>query len=354
MHFKLPLLIVHTCLAVTLASAAEPVRRDSAAAGPAPPFLTRNWRTSEGLPHNWVECILQARDGYLWMGTRGGIVRFDGVRFSPPDASDASAFRAGQAKALVEDARGDVWIATKQGVLRISNASVRTFTEADGLPELETGCLHAGPSGAVWVGTTGGLCKIEDDRVTADPNTLSESKSVLSVLERSEGTVLVGGAAGLYELDPKTGQFRSAWQSGGPKTQPESGAVFSLLEDSRRQTWFGVDHGFYVGLGNNWQPQVPDESDGDNRVRRIFQARHGTLWLIVGERLRRWADGELAQVEGADDLEDAAPNCVAEFRLKTTEPGGGVISDNVPGGSDDMDNANPQEISGGSIVVHKD
>ncbi|MBI2927990.1 MAG: ATP-binding protein [Verrucomicrobia bacterium] len=315
MHSRLQrLIIIHACIAATWVPAAQTAQRESAAAGTPPPFLIRNWRTSDGLPHNWVECILQARNGYLWIGTRGGIVRFDGVRFSQPAAPDASAFLQGHAKALAEDDRGNVWIATTRGVFRASDSSVKRFTDSDGLPDLETACLHIGPSGVVWTGTGAGLCKIEDDRVTAYPNPLSESKGVLSVLERSSGTVLVGDADGLYEFSPKTGQFKSLWQFAGPKTEPESGAVFSLLEDSRRQIWFGVDHGFYVGTEKSWQHHGPGQSDGDNRVRRIFQARDGTLWLVVGERLRRWADGTLAAVHEADALEDAAPNCVAEDR----------------------------------------
>jgi len=272
------------------------------------------WKTEHGLPNNDVQCLLQTSHGYLWIGTRFGLARFDGIRFSQPDAPGASPLLAGHAKALAEDNRGNVWVATKRGVLRVSNSSVKRFTDSDGLPDLETGCLHIGPSGAVWIGTVAGLCKFEEDRLTTYSNPLSESKSVLSVLELTDGAVLVGGADGLYELSPKTGQFKSLWRFSGPKTEPEAGAVFSILEDSRRQIWFGVNHGFLVGTENNWRYHPTGESHEDNRARRIFQSRDGFFWLVVGERLRRWDEGQLAPVEGADDLEDAAPSCFAEDR----------------------------------------
>src|SRR5262245_44821991 len=59
-------------------------------ASPLPGLLAADWvmdawRVEEGLPDNIVDAITQTPDGYLWLGTQGGLVRFDGVRFSPVD-----------------------------------------------------------------------------------------------------------------------------------------------------------------------------------------------------------------------------------------------------------------------------
>src|ERR1044071_5550257 len=48
-----------------------------------PRYRFRTWNTEQGLPQNSVECITQTADGYLWLGTRAGLVRFDGVKFTP-------------------------------------------------------------------------------------------------------------------------------------------------------------------------------------------------------------------------------------------------------------------------------
>src|SRR4051794_5682650 len=49
--------------------------------GVAAPFLQQVWQTDQGLPHDSVQALVQTRDGYIWIGTRRGVARFDGVRF---------------------------------------------------------------------------------------------------------------------------------------------------------------------------------------------------------------------------------------------------------------------------------
>ena len=62
------------------------------------PFSRRVWQTADGLPEDFAQALAQTPDGYLWIGTSGGLVRFDGIRFtifnsrdtSPPSATIAS------------------------------------------------------------------------------------------------------------------------------------------------------------------------------------------------------------------------------------------------------------------------
>lgn len=63
------------------------------------------WQTEQGLPLNAIFSICQTRDGYLWLGTGGGLVRFDGVRFTAfPELKDHAI------TALLEDRQGTLWI----------------------------------------------------------------------------------------------------------------------------------------------------------------------------------------------------------------------------------------------------
>ncbi len=55
-------------------------------------FRVDVWQTEEGLPHNTVTALTQTRDGYLWLGTQGGLVRFDGVRFTVLDTHNTPEF----------------------------------------------------------------------------------------------------------------------------------------------------------------------------------------------------------------------------------------------------------------------
>jgi len=83
-------------------------------------FVCRAWGTEAGLPQNTVNAIVQTRDGYLWLGTQGGLARFDGVRFTVFGLTDG--LPSAQVRALCEDAEGNLWIGTSSGgVCRMRN-----------------------------------------------------------------------------------------------------------------------------------------------------------------------------------------------------------------------------------------
>src|SRR5687768_5724317 len=68
------------------------------------------WQDQHGLPQNGVLDILQTRDGYLWLGTIEGAVRFDGVRFVVFDNINTPQFKSNQILSLAEDRAGNLWL----------------------------------------------------------------------------------------------------------------------------------------------------------------------------------------------------------------------------------------------------
>src|SRR6201996_5787065 len=97
-------------------------------------FGHQAWRTDSGLPQNTVHAILQTRDGYLWLGTDGGLVRFDGVDFVTFDAENTPQFKSDAIYDLLQDGSGALWISTAAGLLRYRNGGFSTYTTAQGLP----------------------------------------------------------------------------------------------------------------------------------------------------------------------------------------------------------------------------
>ena len=94
------------------------------------------WDTADNLPQNSVTAILQSRDGYLWLGTYGGVGRFDGVRFATFDTANTPELLSNGIQALLEDRDGAVWIATNGGGLtRYQGGRFTTYT-AGGLSGL--------------------------------------------------------------------------------------------------------------------------------------------------------------------------------------------------------------------------
>jgi hypothetical protein len=84
-------------------------------AQPQTEFMVKTWSVTEGLPHSSVTALAQTRDGYLWIGTLAGLVRFDGVRFkvfTPQNCPELPRSRIGR---LFEGADGTLFITTERG-----------------------------------------------------------------------------------------------------------------------------------------------------------------------------------------------------------------------------------------------
>ena len=80
-------------------------------------YFMRVWQTDDGLPENGVNAIVQTGDGYLWIGTFSGLVRFDGVRFAIFDIKNSPAMLSDRVTSLFEDDSGNLWIGYETGGL---------------------------------------------------------------------------------------------------------------------------------------------------------------------------------------------------------------------------------------------
>src|SRR6266851_5205228 len=118
--------ILLACL-LELARSAEP-------GGMLHDFVVRTWTKADGLPDDSVTTLLQTRDGYLWIGTGSGLVRFDGVKFTQVPLLAASSKKTVSITALSEDKAGRLWIGSQdQGLFCRLPASVRQYQKSDGL-----------------------------------------------------------------------------------------------------------------------------------------------------------------------------------------------------------------------------
>ena len=92
------------------------------------------WTTENGLPQNSINDIVQTRDGYLWLATFGGLVRFDGLRFVVFD-TEIEGIRSQRVRALREDSEGTLWAGTEDGMLlRYQGGRFTTYDASPGLP----------------------------------------------------------------------------------------------------------------------------------------------------------------------------------------------------------------------------
>src|SRR5215813_12866785 len=95
-----------------------------------------HWTADNGLPQNSVRDIVQTRDGYLWLTTFDGLVRFDGVRFTVFNKSNSPGILTNRFVSLYEDGQADLWASTENSELtRLHQGRFTTYTTKDGLPD---------------------------------------------------------------------------------------------------------------------------------------------------------------------------------------------------------------------------
>lgn len=93
-----------------------------------------SWTTDNGLPQNSVYSIAQTSDGYLWLTTLDGLVRFDGVRFEVFNKGNSSGLKNNRLRKIFVAPNDVLWLLTKSaGLVRFRNGEFKTFTVADGL-----------------------------------------------------------------------------------------------------------------------------------------------------------------------------------------------------------------------------
>lgn len=248
-------------------------------------YSHRSWETSDGLPQNSVHAIAQTPDGYLWLGTRGGLVRFDGVRFQLFDRRNTPEPRNHHVWDLEVDGDGTLWIATNGGGLvgyRDGDFSGPREPGSE-LPEGRILALELGRDGALWFGTYGGSVarlssrpgrRLED----TEPSPIAADlpgASVLSLHEDREGGLWIGTYdAGVHRF--RDGTVESYTAADGLADD----IVWSTFQDRRGRIWIGTMTGLNR-LEDDGTFTVFTEADGLSHpaIRAIHQDRDGTLWL---------------------------------------------------------------------------
>ncbi len=158
------------------------------------------WTTEQGLPSNIVLGIQQTKDGYLWLASYQGLVRFDGVVFRTFIEPDIPGLARASFWAVTRDSAGRLWAATENaGVVRLSEGKWRVFTTRDGLQNDRPTAMAVDASGALLVGSHSGISRILDDRVDSLPPlpTIAGDGgfTVSAIAVASDGTIWIGTVA---------------------------------------------------------------------------------------------------------------------------------------------------------------
>jgi ligand-binding sensor domain-containing protein len=114
-------------------------------------FVHTGWTAKDGAPA--VYALAQTTDGFLWLGTKQGLYRFDGVSFERYEPPSGPAFQSSNVAALLALPNGDLWIGFRdKGASRLRDGRNTNYTASDGLPSTEARCLAQDHEGAFGLG----------------------------------------------------------------------------------------------------------------------------------------------------------------------------------------------------------
>lgn len=132
-------------------------------------WFAREWRTDEGLPDNDVTSLAQAPDGFLWVGTLGGLERFDGNQFEDFPTADITRRPIQAIRTFLLDSHGRMWLNMDRGVVVcVEKNSAKVFSTSDNLPNAQAQIFAEDGEGAIWMsyGQRRNLTRIQNGRVT--------------------------------------------------------------------------------------------------------------------------------------------------------------------------------------------
>ncbi|MFA6958139.1 MAG: diguanylate cyclase [Thermoanaerobaculia bacterium] len=258
---------------VEVASAAPRVNRE---------FAVQLWDALRGLPHNSVSAITQTRDGYLWLGTYGGVARFDGVKFDLFNSkTNPTVFDDNIVQTLFADSHDRIWIGTGTGgVVVLDKGVFRRITAKDGLPS-DAIWSFAERGGTMLVGTQEGLAAVSNGKVSVDRLGALAGRAVWALLTEADGSIWAGfETEGLAHLDSAGGVISYTTTNGLP-----SNGVRAILRDRRGVLWVGTDAGLARLVGDRFEKVGGWELESSS-VRALAEGED-SLWIGTFEGLGR-------------------------------------------------------------------
>jgi len=264
------------------------------------------WTTESGLPSDWTLGIQQTPDGYLWLLTHGGLLRFDGFQFKLFNRTNTPALRSTNfaALGLLVDHEGALWAATWQGgAIRYFHGSFTAYTTQNGLPNNHVVRIDEDSNGTIWIFTQPGLSTWKAGKITLLAPAPGSPFNRYLTPPSNLGPSIEPYLFGLWRCTSAGWQrFAYGQWSNIPlppdMTSPQSARLDRLLEDSQHRIWFKIigreQEAFSVDRGRlTVFKGLPVGSFA------CFQDRSGRLWITDPKgRTGFWKDGQFTPFHG--------------------------------------------------------
>ena len=243
-------------------------------------YVHSNWGLEEGLPQNTVNSILQTSDGYIWLSTQEGLVRFDGVRFKVYDKRNVPEITTSYIRTLCEDSKGNLWVGTNGGgAVCINDGKFKLYANHEEVPENQVFRIIEDSSGSIWFGTSGGLTRLKNSRFkTFTVKQGLSDNQVRSLLEDSKGFLWIGTERGLNRMNLQNETIATYGKGNGLLNE----TIWSIYEDREGVLWFGTYGGGLARReGNGFVSFTTEHGLTGDIIKDIYQDRDGNMWIAT-------------------------------------------------------------------------
>ena len=249
-------------------------------------YVREQWTTATGFPGGAVNGIAQTADGYLWIGTDRGLIRFDGFNFRPVSLTSITTAPNVSMLQLLTDARGTLWIRPEGGYL-VRQKDGKFGSVGYGLPSITA--MATDNNGAVLVSSIGqGTFRLRTDDVGELAPFVSGSAPaqslgiipaiVISIAETADHKIWLGTlGTGLFSL------------AGGQGTRVSGlpDRKINCLVPIGEELWVGTDTGLYHGNGNGFRRVELPPFLGSVAVLSILRDHDSNIWVGTTRGLLR-------------------------------------------------------------------
>lgn len=273
-------------------------------------YNIKAWMIEDGLPQNSVLTIQQSRNGYMWLGTQLGLIRFNGLRFPVSNIWNTPGLKSNRITSLFEDTQGRLWIGTGGGGLSVlSNGHWTNYQIHNGLNSNHINAFAELPSGTLWCGTSKGLNYIRNGKVfKINTKSKFENADVQALAVDLSGNLWIGSEYGLIKRnrDLDSDDFDS--------TLILDGAISDLFCDKNGDLWIGTRNGIRLFKdGEIHSPFSENETLANLPITRLFRDQTDLLWIgTYGEGLYRIKQDQVLHYDSDNGLSDDFIHTIAQ------------------------------------------
>lgn len=268
----------------------------------------------EGLSQASVTCVMQDQKGFIWVGTKDGLSRYDGYSFATirNNAGDSTSISSNAITAIHQDSEGYIWVGTGFGLNRLDPVSFKAtsyyhwFEDKAALSNNKITAITEDHLGRLWIGTENGLNLLEDKsgrfrrfNIQVDDTSSLSGNQVNKLLVDRYDNLWVATSSGLSKFNPETETFRRFRQDFEDENSLSDNDVLSIAEGWDDVLWIGTRNGlnkFNTSLEIFTRYYKDEPKPGllsSNIITALLTDYRGDLWVGTPSGLNRFYDSSL-------------------------------------------------------------